>query len=142
MTIKRLIIQGVSFHRLVRKLGGWGGASQVVLMVKNPPANARDLRHSSSIPGSERSPGEENGNPLHCSCLENLMDRAAWWATVHGITKSQTQLKRLSTHARRLWSLFYKVVPRLTAECSFPSLVPPGSKVEGWRKNSQSRRSP
>ena len=43
------------------------------------------------IPGSERSPGEENGNPLQCSCLENLMDRGAWQATVHGLKKSQTQ---------------------------------------------------
>ena len=45
-----------------------------------------------SIPGSGRSPGEGNGNPLHYSCLENSMDSGAWWATVHGITKSQTQL--------------------------------------------------
>ena len=45
-----------------------------------------------SIPGSERSPGEGNGNPLLYSCLENPMDRGAWWATVHRITKSQTQL--------------------------------------------------
>ena len=45
-----------------------------------------------SIPGSERSPGEGNGNPLLYSCLENPMDRGAWWATVHGITKSRTQL--------------------------------------------------
>ena len=43
-----------------------------------------------SIPGSGRSPGEGNGNPLQYSCLENLMDAGAWWATVHGITKSQT----------------------------------------------------
>ena len=45
-----------------------------------------------SIPGSERSPGEGNGNPLLYSCLENPMDTGAWWATVHRITKSQTQL--------------------------------------------------
>ena len=45
-----------------------------------------------SIPGSGRSPGEENGYPLQYSCLENSMDRGAWWATVHGVTKSQTQL--------------------------------------------------
>ena len=52
-----------------------------------------------SIPGSERSPGEGNGNPLQYSCLENLMDRGAWWATIHGVTKSQTRLKQLSnTH--------------------------------------------
>ena len=43
------------------------------------------------IPGSGRSPGEENGNPLQCSCLENPIDRGAWWAAVHGLEKSQTQ---------------------------------------------------
>ena len=43
-----------------------------------------------SIPGSERSPGEGNGNPLRYSCLENPMDRGSWWATVHGVTKSWT----------------------------------------------------
>jgi len=45
-----------------------------------------------SIPGLGRYPGEGNGYPLQYSCLENLMDRGAWWATVHGVTKSQTQL--------------------------------------------------
>ena len=59
-------------------------------VVKNPPANAGDMV---SIPGSGRSPGEENGNPLQYSCLGNLMDRGAWQATVHGITKSRTQLR-------------------------------------------------
>ena len=53
-------------------------------MVKNPPANERDL---ALIPGWGRSPGEGNGNPLQYSCLENPMDRRAWWATVHGVTK-------------------------------------------------------
>ena len=59
-------------------------------MVKNPPANAGDLRDISSIPGWERSPGGENGNALQYSCLNNPVDRGAWWATVHGITKNQT----------------------------------------------------
>ena len=58
------------------------GASQVVLVVKNPPANAGDLRDSGSIPGLGRSPGEGHGNPLQYSCLEIPMDREAWWATV------------------------------------------------------------
>ena len=61
-------------------------------MVKNPPANAGDARDTGLIPGSKRSPGEGNGNPFQYSCLENLMDRGAWWATVHGVIKSQTQL--------------------------------------------------
>ena len=58
-------------------------------MVKNPPANARDIRDAGSIPGS-RSPGEGNGNPFQYSCLENPMDRGAWRATVHGVEKSRT----------------------------------------------------
>ena len=53
-----------------------------------------------SIPGSGRSPGEGNGNPLKYSCLENRMDRGAWWATVHGVAKSRTQLSDFThTHA-------------------------------------------
>ena len=54
-------------------------------MVKKLPANARD---PGSIPGSGRSPGKGNGNPLQYSCLENFMDRGAWWVTVHGVTES------------------------------------------------------
>ena len=53
-------------------------------VVKNPPANAGDV---GSIPGSGRSPGERNGNPLQCSCLANPMYRGAWWTTVHGVAK-------------------------------------------------------
>ena len=72
------------------------GASQVVLMVKNPIANAGDTRDVGSIPGSGRSHGGEHGNPLQYSCLENPMDnpmdRGAWWAIVHGVRESQTQL--------------------------------------------------
>ena len=58
-------------------------------MVKDPPAHVAD---TGSIPGSGRPPGEGNGNPLQYSCLENRMDRGAWWATVHGAAKSQTRL--------------------------------------------------
>ena len=56
-------------------------------MVKNMPANACD---EGSITGLSRSPGEGNGNPHQYSCLENSMDRRGWWATVHGVAKSQT----------------------------------------------------
>ena len=56
-------------------------------MVKTLPANAGDL---GSIPGSGRSPGEGNGNPLQYSCLGSPMDRGAWWATVHGVVESET----------------------------------------------------
>ena len=59
-------------------------------MLKNPPANAGDVRDSGSIPGSGRSPGGGHGNPLQDSCLENPMDRGAWWAVVHRVTKSWT----------------------------------------------------
>ena len=59
-------------------------------VVKNLPASAGDAGDSGLIPGSGRSPREGNGYPLQCSCLENPMDRGAWWATVHGVAESQT----------------------------------------------------
>ena len=65
----------------------------MVLLVKNPPANAGEVRDKGSIPGSGRFPGGRLGNPLQYSCLNNLMDRGAWQATVHRVTKSWTQLK-------------------------------------------------
>ena len=74
------------------------GASQVALVVKNPLAHTGDVRDMGSIPGSGGSPGVGNGNPLQYSCLEDPMDRGAWWAAVHRVTKSWTQLKRLSMH--------------------------------------------
>ena len=58
-------------------------------VVKNPPVNAGNMVSTS---GLGRSPGEGNGNPLQYSCLENPMDRGAWWATVHGVAESQTRL--------------------------------------------------
>ena len=59
-------------------------------MVKNPPANAGDIRDAGLVTGSVRSPGGRHGNPLQYSCLENPMERRAWWATVHRVTKSWT----------------------------------------------------
>ena len=64
-------------------------------VIKNPPVSAGDTGDGSSTPGSGRSPGEGNSNPLQYACLGNSMDRGAWWATVHGVAKSRT---RLSTH--------------------------------------------
>ena len=61
-------------------------------MVKNLLANARGARETGLIPGLGRSSGVGNGNLLQCSCLENSMDRGAWWATVHRVAKSQTRL--------------------------------------------------
>ena len=66
-------------------------------MEKNPPASAGDVRDMGSTPGSGRSAGRGCGNPLQYSCLENPMDRGAWWATVPKVAKSQTRLKQLST---------------------------------------------
>ena len=68
-------------------------ASQLMLVVKNTPANSGDIRDMGLIPGMGRSPGGGYGNPLQYSCLENPMDREAWWATFHGVTKSQIGLK-------------------------------------------------
>ena len=59
-------------------------------MVKNTPATAGDARHAGSAPGAGRFSGEGNGRPLQYSCLENPMDRGAWWATSMGLQKSQT----------------------------------------------------
>ena len=61
-------------------------------MVKNPPANAGDVRDEGLIPGSGRFPAEGNHNPPQYSCLENSRDKVAWWAVVHGVTKNWTQL--------------------------------------------------
>ena len=70
------------FENIVVEWGFPGGS-----VVKTLPANAGDL---DSIPGSGRSPGEGNGNPLQYSCLGSPMDRGAWWATVHGVVESDT----------------------------------------------------
>ena len=61
-------------------------------MIKNLSANAGDAGDAGSIPGSRRSPGEGNDNPLQYSCLENPRDRGTQWAIVHGVTKGQTPL--------------------------------------------------
>ena len=69
---------------------------------KESACNAGDTGDAISIPGSGRSPGEGNGYALLFSCLENPMDRGAWWVTVHTVAKSQTQLKQLNTHALQI----------------------------------------
>ena len=74
--------------------------SDMTQWVKNPPANAGDIRDVGSIPRLGRSPGEGNSNPVQYSCLGNPMDRGAWWTTAHGVAKSWTGLKRLSTCVR------------------------------------------
>ena len=74
----------------------WGSAalaSQMALVVKNLSANAVDIRNEGSIPGSGRSPGGGNGNPLQYSCLENPRDRGTWWARVPAVVQSRTWLR-------------------------------------------------
>ena len=73
------------------------GALQVVLVVKNPPANGGEVRDAGSMPLLGRSPGVRNDNPFHYSCLKNPMDRGAREALVIGLQKNQTPLKRFST---------------------------------------------
>ena len=81
-----IVLIGLFFLQLC--ISPW--ASQVALVVKNLAANAGAISDWGSIPGSGRSPGQGHGNPLQYSCLENPMDRGAWWATVHSVTQSQT----------------------------------------------------
>ena len=88
-------------------------------MVKNVPGSARDGRDVGSAPGSGRPSGGGNSNPLQCSCLENPMDRGAWWVSVHRVTQSWIRLKRLSTaqHSRTLeWVLKEKQMWCLSSE--------------------------
>ena len=85
-TAKSLLLQKGTWPKVLR-IRMWA-SSRVVLVVKNLPDNARDIRDAGSISGSERSPRRRNGNPLQYSCLENSMDRGDRWATVHRTVKS------------------------------------------------------
>ena len=110
-------------------------ALQVALVVKCPSASAGDAKDGGWIPGLGKSPwGLGHGNPLQCSCLENPMDRGAWGATVHGVAKSRTQLKRLSMHThlqnnvkihpdyKTYISPWHSTIP-FHNECSFPQNI-------------------
>ena len=77
-------------------------ASQVALLVNNPPANAGNVRVVGSIPGYGRSPGEVNGNPFQYYCLEDPMGRGSWQAMVYRVAQSWTPLKGLSMHAQAI----------------------------------------
>ena len=106
---KALVLAFTSFHgikpltmtNLKLHMRCHGGAP-LELAVGNPLASAGDIRDAGLIPGLGRSPGAGHGNPLQYSCLDNSKDRVAWWATVHVVTKSQTQLKQLSM---RTWDI-------------------------------------
>ena len=93
-------------------------ASQLVLVVKNLPANAGELGDVDFSPGSGRSHGEGHSNPLQDSCLENPMDRGAWWAIVHRVSKSSTWLKGLSMDALS-FLLYYKFYTSVGSIASF-----------------------
>ena len=91
-------------------------------LVNNLPANARDARDTDLIPGSERSPGEGNGNLLQYSCLENPLDRGTWRALVHEVAKSLTQLSNWACTYFKIWKVQFWVCIR----CN--------SLVKSWRK--------
>ena len=94
----------------------------MVLVAKNPPANAGDVRDTGSIPVSGRSPGGEHGKSRQHSYLENPIDSGAWRATVHKFTQSQTQLKQLSilTHRHTYYQVALSIEPRTCKQrCSF-----------------------
>ena len=93
-------LPSVGSHRVGHN---WSDLAAAAAAVKNPPANAGDVRAPSSIPTSRRSPGGGHRRPLQCSCLENPMDRGAWWATVHGAAQSQTRLSDWAQHDRDTW---------------------------------------
>ena len=92
----------------------------LVSQVKNLPANTGDAGDEGSIPGSGKSPGGGNGNPLQYSCLENLMVRGTWWATVHGVAKSWT---RLSDQAHT--QLIYVFVQQKLTQCCKANILLP-----------------
>ena len=97
-----LVIQAVHFEELkfvyssIWAISLW--ASQMVLVVKNPPANTGNVTRCGFNPWVGKIPGGGHGNLLQHSCLENPMDRGAWWAVFQRVTKSWARLKRLSTH--------------------------------------------
>ena len=118
-------------------------ASQVVLVVKNTPANAGDVGNLTSIPRSGRYPGVGHGNPLQYSCLENPMNRGVWWAMVHRVAKSQTQLKCLRrdacTEREKLHFLFWwGSYKGMTHNCWWPCLP---FTQSGWKVQRDTQRS-
>ena len=134
----RVVFEWVSMSRNWQGLSGGS-------VIKYPPANSGD---TGLIPGSGRLHGEGNGNMLQYSCLENPMDRGAWWATVHGVAKSQTQL-RLNNNIKKLKIKRRKMlIFKFTREtwrskqhsCIFPNLCNPmdcslpGSSIMGFSR--------
>ena len=105
-------------------------------MLKNLPVSAGDLRDAGLVSGSGRSPGGGHGSPFQYSCLENPMDRGAWRATVHGVTKSQTRPKRLSTHRQgkaERGKVSKKNMKR--AQMNPPKYKVSQDNIKDWRRN-------
>ena len=98
----------------------------MALVVKNPPANAGDIRDMGSIPGSGRSPGGGYHTPFQCSCLGNPRDWAAWWAAVYGVAQSRTRLEWLSSCVKTVFILirlkWFTVLFRSTIPSTFLSI--------------------
>ena len=92
-------------------------------MVKNSPANEGDAGDTGLIPARRRSPGEGHGNPLQYSCLENPMDRGAWWATVHAVAKSQTHWSDLLHNKKHVYFIIKSKQDLGHEFCSSPFLV-------------------
>ena len=115
--------QGISHNIFIKQIFSclilWSWASQVVLVVKNLPANAGDLRDMCLTLELGRSPGGRHGNSLQYSCLQSPMDRRAWWATVQKVTRCQTWLKQLSAHTHPDTSWFPGDWP--STEIKYPS---------------------
>ena len=114
-------------------------SAQAVLVVRNPPANAGDVRDAGVIPGLGKTPGEESGNPLQYPCLDNSMDRGAWWAMLHRVAKSWAWLKRFSMHAcmhyqRAVSSFFPYILDTVWRLSKFSPFICLGRthKIIGW----------
>ena len=102
-------------------------------VAKTPPANAGDIGDTGLISGLGRSSGAGHGYPFPYSCLENPMDRGTWWTTVHGVAKSQTQLKWLSTHTN-IWST-WKTATGVPEYMPLPSLGRGEIRITWWNMN-------
>ena len=109
---------------------------EVALMVKNPPANAGDIRDMGLILGSARSPGKGNGNPLQNSCLENSMDRGSWRAAVHGVPKNHTCLmpEVWEAHKFRLNLTLWKIPCTYFSVYHLATIPPWAGKIPWSRK--------
>ena len=99
-----MFFKTVKILRLIICVWGFSGVS----VVKSPPANEEDTRDMGSIPGVVRVTGVGNCNSLQYSCLENFMDRGAWQASVHWVTKELDMTEHMNTHKVWLWSIILK----------------------------------